>query len=301
MLFKSLIVFTLFFWGLIPIHAQSVRDVEMTQEGKNIIIEYILEANSPQEIRLSVSTDGGRSFSAPLRKVSGDVGRGIRSGKKRIEWRVLDELAELVSERVVFMVEIVEEARAVKYSKPKTKYDLDDFQPEGGQVRIGALVEVLENESSRATGYGFRIEWFWGSALSVDWQFLFGENHAGNFYTQVPGTSMLFSEFMGDPWAIGDQEEDLLSLFLLGLCIPEGFTVHIFPHPRLELAPSLALLRADYNFRNNSRTSLGGALTMRLNYQPFRRFTLSPALGVRLDYSDGAPSLLYGLGMGLRL
>ncbi len=297
----SLLVLTSFFGVLSSLHAQSVRDVEMTQEGKNIIIEYVLEANTPQEIRLSVSTDGGRSFSAPLRKVTGDVGRGIRSGKKRIEWRVLEEVDELVSERVVFMVEIVEDVPVVKYSKPKKNFDLDDFQPEGGQVRIGALLEVIQQENYQAPGFGFRIEWFWSSALSVDWQFLFGENHAGNFYTQVPGASMVFSELMGDPWAVGDQEEDLLSLFLLGLCIPEGITVHMFPHPRLEVAPSLAILRADYNFRNNSRTSLGGALTLRVNYQPFRRFTLSPALGVRLDYSDGEPSLLYGFGMGLRL
>ncbi|MDA0931162.1 MAG: hypothetical protein O3C32_07300 [Bacteroidetes bacterium] len=297
----SLLVLTSFFGVLSSLHAQSVRDVEMTQEGKNIIIEYVLEANTPQEIRLTVSTDGGRSFSAPLRKVTGDVGRGIRSGKKRIEWRVLEEVDELVSERVVFMVEIVEDVPVVKYSKPKKNFDLDDFQPEGGQVRIGALLEVIQQENYQAPGFGFRIEWFWSSALSVDWQFLFGENHAGNFYTQVPGASMVFSELMGDPWAVGDQEEDLLSLFLLGLCIPEGITVHMFPHPRLEVAPSLAILRADYNFRNNSRTSLGGALTLRVNYQPFRRFTLSPALGVRLDYSDGEPSLLYGLGMGLRL
>lgn len=297
----SLLVLTSFFGVLSSLHAQSVRDVEMTQEGKNIIIEYVLEANTPQEIRLTVSTDGGRSFSAPLRKVTGDVGRGIRSGKKRIEWRVLEEVDELVSERVVFMVEIVEDVPVVKYSKPQKNPELDDFIPEGGQVRIGALLEVIQEENYQAPGFGFRIEWFFGANLSLDWQFLFGENHAGGFYTQVPGFSMLFSEQNGDPWAIADEEEDLFPLFLLGLCIPEGFTLHMFPHPRLEVAPSLAILRADYNFRNNSRTSLGGALTLRVNYQPFRRFTLSPALGFRLDYSDGEPSLLYGLGMGLRL
>lgn len=281
--------------------AQSVRDVEMTQEGKNIVIEYTLEASGPQEIRLFMSKDGGRSFSAPLRKVSGDVGRGIRSGRKRIEWRVLEEVDELVGDRIVFMVEIVEAAPVVKYTRPKASYDFDDLKPEGGNLRIGALFEVMESGNAQSIGYGFRFEWFWASALSVDWQFLFGNNYQGNFYTQVPGAAVAFSELTGDPWLAAEVDEGTLSLFLLGLMIPEGLTVHLFPHPRIEVAPSLTLLRADYNNRNNNRTSLGGAITLRMNYQPVRRFTLSPALGVRLDYETGDPSLLYGLGLGLRL
>ena len=282
-------------------YAQSVRDVEMSQEGKNIIIEYTLDASSPQEIKLFLSKDGGRSFSAPLRKVSGDVGRGVRSGRKRIEWKVLEEYDELVGDRIVFMVEIVDAAPVVKYTKPTKSYDFDDLKPEGGNVRIGALFEVMTSEGGESIGYGFRFEWFLVPALSVDWQVLFGNNYQGNFYTQVPGTSVALSDQTGDPWLAAEVDEGTLSLFLLGLMIPEGITFHVFPHPRIEVAPSLTLLRADYNNRNNSTTTLGGALTLRLNYQPFRRFTLSPALGVRMDYETGDPSLLYGLGLGLRL
>lgn len=280
---------------------QRVRDVEMTQSGKNVIIEYTLEASSPQEIKLYVSKDGGRSYSAPLRKVSGDVGKGIKAGRKRIEWRVLEEVDELVGDRIVFMVEIVEEAPVVKYTKPKPYIDYDDLEPEGGNVRIGALFEVMESSNAQSIGYGFRFEWFVSPGFSMDWQFLFGNNYQGDFYTQVPGAAVAFSEQTGNPWLAAEVDEGTLSLFLLGLMLPEGFTIHMFPHPRIELAPSLTLLRADYNNRNNQKTTLGGAITLRMNYQPFRRFTLSPALGVRLDYETGDPSLLYGLGLGLRL
>lgn len=89
--------------------AQKVDDVVIFQEKSNIIVEYRLEASSPQEIKLYLSVDGGNSFSEPLKSVDGDVGKGIYGGKKRIRWRVLDELPELVGENIVFMVEIAED------------------------------------------------------------------------------------------------------------------------------------------------------------------------------------------------
>lgn len=298
--------FCSFFFILLPcvfsvLSAQRVRDVEMTQSGKNVIIEYTLEANSPQEIKLYVSKDGGRTYSAPLRKVFGDVGKGVKSGRKRIEWRVLEEVDELVGDRIIFMVEIVDAAPVVKYSSPKPTYDFDELKPEGGNVRIGALFEVVQSEQIQSIGYGLRFEWFMIPEFSLDWQFLFGNNYADNFYTQVPGASVVFSDQTGDPWLAGELDEGTLSLFLLGLMIPEGFTIHMFPHPRIEVAPSLSLLRADYNNRNNGKTTLGAALTLRVNYQPLRRLTLSPALGMRIDYDSGDPALLYGLGLGIRL
>jgi formylglycine-generating enzyme required for sulfatase activity len=90
------------------VKAQSVRRVEMSQVGKTVVLEYVLEASEPQEILLYLSTDGGKTFSKPLEKVSGDVGKGIVPGYKRMVWNVLEELPELVGDNVVFMVEIAE-------------------------------------------------------------------------------------------------------------------------------------------------------------------------------------------------
>ncbi len=80
----------------------------MSQEGKTLVVEYVLEASEPQEILLYLSHDGGKTFSKPLEKVSGDVGKGVAAGNKRIVWNVLEELPELVGDNVVFMVEIAE-------------------------------------------------------------------------------------------------------------------------------------------------------------------------------------------------
>ena len=102
------LAFILLFLQLSLAKAQRVSWVNMSQEGKNLVVEYVLEASEPQEIFLYLSTDGGKTFSKPLEKVSGDVGKGIAPGNKRIVWNVLEELPELVGDNVVFMVEIPE-------------------------------------------------------------------------------------------------------------------------------------------------------------------------------------------------
>jgi formylglycine-generating enzyme required for sulfatase activity len=102
------LIFIFLFLPLTWAKAQSVSRVEMSQEGKTLVVEYVLEASEPQEILLYVSQDGGKTFSKPLEKVSGDVGKGIAPGNKRMVWNVLEELPELVGDNIVFMVEIAE-------------------------------------------------------------------------------------------------------------------------------------------------------------------------------------------------
>jgi hypothetical protein len=97
-----------FLFALGKLSAQSVSSVELSQEGKTMVIDYLLEATTPQEILLYFSTDGGKTFSKPLQKVSGDVGKGVTAGKNRIVWNVLEEVPELVSDSIVFMVEIAD-------------------------------------------------------------------------------------------------------------------------------------------------------------------------------------------------
>jgi formylglycine-generating enzyme required for sulfatase activity len=101
-------IFILLFLPLTWAKAQSVSRVEMSQEGKTLVVEYVLEGSEPQEILLYLSQDGGKTFSKPLEKVSGDVGKGIAPGNKRMVWNVLEELPELVGDNIVFMVEIAE-------------------------------------------------------------------------------------------------------------------------------------------------------------------------------------------------
>jgi formylglycine-generating enzyme required for sulfatase activity len=88
--------------------SQSVSHVITFREGQNMVIEYVLQTSTPQEILLYCSTDGGKTFSKSLQKVSGDVGKEITAGQKRIVWNVLEEVPEFSGESIVFMVEIAE-------------------------------------------------------------------------------------------------------------------------------------------------------------------------------------------------
>jgi hypothetical protein len=95
---------------LISVHssAQKIQNVVSEVSGTNIHIFYDLTdppENQPVYITVFVSTDGGNSYSEPLKSVTGDVGMVIGPGKqKKIIWDVFSEVDELVSESVRFLV-----------------------------------------------------------------------------------------------------------------------------------------------------------------------------------------------------
>ena len=75
--------------------AQRVSNVEVTQEGKNIIITYDLSENANVAV-VGVSTaSNARVISLRMNSVKGDVGKFIRAGKgKRIVWEVLKDYGD---------------------------------------------------------------------------------------------------------------------------------------------------------------------------------------------------------------
>lgn len=80
-----------------------VYSTDAQQEGNNIVITYVLTETS--DISVRVSTDGGKTYSSPLKSVSGDVGKNISTGAKRIVWNVLDEYDSFSFSEVCFSVE----------------------------------------------------------------------------------------------------------------------------------------------------------------------------------------------------
>ncbi|NBV13769.1 MAG: hypothetical protein EBS07_06845 [Sphingobacteriia bacterium] len=101
----------LFFICISRVVGQQVSGIQHEQSGQNIKVSYTLSSSFPVEIRLEVSTDNGKTFSAPLNKVSGDVGKSITAGQKQIVWRVLEEVPQLVGDGVVFRVSVLDEKR----------------------------------------------------------------------------------------------------------------------------------------------------------------------------------------------
>ena len=86
----------------VPLFSQNVTNTDCRQEGNRIVVTYSLD--KPSDIELWYSTDGGRNYKGPLKKVSGDVGRNVRSGNNSIVWDVLEEVESLVGSGILFKV-----------------------------------------------------------------------------------------------------------------------------------------------------------------------------------------------------
>lgn len=111
LLLSSFIVVTVF--------SQKVTVASSRQLQNNIIVSYHLETTSTCKISLYVSTDGGRIWTGPLKKVKGDVGNKVFGGDYSIEWSVLEEYNELIGDNIKFQV--------------RAESNVEDF----GTVKIG--------------------------------------------------------------------------------------------------------------------------------------------------------------------
>jgi hypothetical protein len=103
---ESLILISCFIFSLIGItaYAQKVSNVSFRQEQSNIVISYDLETKTPCKISLFVSTDDGKTWQGPLKKVTGDSSVKITSGNHKITWNVLEEFEELRGDKIKFQV-----------------------------------------------------------------------------------------------------------------------------------------------------------------------------------------------------
>jgi len=98
------ILIVLFILQGIIIYAQKVSNINYRQVQSNIIVSYDLETKTPCKISLYVSTNDGKTWQGPLKKVIGDVGAKIASGSHSITWNVLEEFEELSGTNIKFQV-----------------------------------------------------------------------------------------------------------------------------------------------------------------------------------------------------
>jgi uncharacterized protein (TIGR02145 family) len=89
--------------------AQKAENLRFEQAGKQIIIYYDLtgtRAGQTYDVQVFCSTDGGKTFSGPLQKVTGEAGSSINAGtNKKVTWDVLSERKMLVGD-ILFEIRI---------------------------------------------------------------------------------------------------------------------------------------------------------------------------------------------------
>ncbi len=90
--------------------AQNVSQASFYQDGEKVVISYTLDKVA--SVTVQVSTDGGATFSAPLKHVSGDVGENVKTGNNRIVWDALKEYEKVVSNRVQFLITATDGSRS---------------------------------------------------------------------------------------------------------------------------------------------------------------------------------------------
>lgn len=135
----------------VQLSAQTVSNVTAVQVDKTIHISYSLDKAA--DISVYVSTNGGNSYHE-MKKVSGDVGKTVGPGRKKIVWDVLAETEELVGDDIVFLVRV--DANAEKQWKRKRKAEM----PYNTFFTVNLAYSPLPQWS-----YGFKV----GQAKNVGW------------------------------------------------------------------------------------------------------------------------------------
>jgi hypothetical protein len=150
-------------------HAQKVDITWVEIAGSKIIVHYNLETSNPNH-EFSVSLFTSRdNFSAPLTKVTGDVGNEVKPGKdKKITWDVIAELGnfrgdlELEIRGRVFVpfMKLVNFDADRKYKRGKS-YPLTWISSEmSGQVDIELYDGQTRVTSDRGVPNTGKFEWF---------------------------------------------------------------------------------------------------------------------------------------------
>ena len=121
---------------------QTVSNVDAYQEGKNIIITYDTDkAGSVGDVYCS--TDGGNTWSNPLRRVTGDVNKLVPAGSHRIVWDVLSEREKLSGANICFKVEV----NSGRFTVNGVSFEM--VRVEGGTFRMGATSEQEADDWDR--------------------------------------------------------------------------------------------------------------------------------------------------------
>jgi formylglycine-generating enzyme required for sulfatase activity len=145
--------------------AQKVSNVRAEQNGQEIVVLYSLEATFPCEVSLLLSQDNGVVWSAPLRNVSGDVGKYIFPGKKQINWKVIDERGQLFGDKIKFKVV----ASGRKSFEPEVVF------VEGGTFKMGSSTgDSWEKPVHSVTLNAFNIGKY--EVTQAQWESVMGTN-----------------------------------------------------------------------------------------------------------------------------
>lgn len=116
--------------------AQTVSNVVAKQVGNTIEITYDLDKAA--DVSLLLSRDGGANYAATPKSLSGDAGKNVTPGRKKIVWNLLQDGSEWNIERARFKVVAEDKSKKV-FSVNGVSFTM--ILVEGGTFTMGATSE----------------------------------------------------------------------------------------------------------------------------------------------------------------
>ena len=174
--------------------SQKVSNVDAYQEGKNIVITYSL-SKAGMVSAVYCSTDGGRTWGAPLRHVSGDVNKSVSAGSHRVVWDVLSEREHLKGENICFKVE----AGNQRFTVNGVSFEM--VPVEGGTFTMGGTAEQGSDadEDEKPTHQVTLSSYSIGKTEVTQalWQAVMGSNPSEFKGSNLPDKQALWQVVMG--------------------------------------------------------------------------------------------------------
>lgn len=136
-------------------------------------ISYNLDKTA--DVSVSISTDGGKTFSSPLIQVTGGVGKDVTPGYNAIVWDVLSEYDKLVGDNICFLVS----AKGVKRSFTVKGVTFNMVKVDGGTFTMGATPEQLDPDSDELQIHRVTLSNYYIGETEVTqalWQAVMGSN-----------------------------------------------------------------------------------------------------------------------------
>ncbi len=199
---------------------QSITNVIPKLEGQKISVTYNLQYDGLADINLFISGDGGKTFTGPLKQVSGDIGI-IESGtNKKIIWDVFKERKISHSNNIEFRVKAEPATGIFTDTRDGKKYKWvkignQTWMAENLNFSTSSNSWCYDNNTAYCNKYGRLYDWEtaitvcppgWKLPSKSDFETLLndvGGSGSKAYYALIPSGNSGFSALFGG-WRFSD-------------------------------------------------------------------------------------------------
>jgi len=165
-------------------------------------------------------------------------------------------------------------------------------------LRITGLTEVSHFGNGSLTSYGVLVEYFVNRSFSLNYQYSFGTNQFGRFYSHYPGTVSWLVNYFEDYEFVLHGDHVWEAILIATFAIPEGVSFHTYPRKWLEIAPFINPFSADYNILDNDCSTITASLGIRTHLKLTTNLSIVPHFGLKYIYRNNQTGTIYGIGLG---